>query len=219
MADCLFFPQNCNIFYTICNIRLFINIFAPVKSVKSDLKEDMMKHFLLQMTLICFFMLREAQTDINAGYFFSHVSSRSGLSQVNVKSIIQDSYGFMWFGTRNLLNRYDGTNMKVFNCYDPVSGQGNNNISALYEDKNKHLWVGTSREKPFKKMLDSGDNNKPRIIYRNYIEMGLDCVVCIGGNGTQKTANKLNDENQVFTVIIRNSILFFNALISTGKIP
>jgi 6-phosphofructokinase 1 len=51
--------------------------------------------------------------------------------------------------------------------------------------------LGTSREKPFKKILDSGDNNKPQIIYRNYVDMGLDCIVCIGGNGTQKTANKL----------------------------
>lgn len=104
-----------------------------------------MKHLFLQITLIAFFMLSEAQTGITAGYFFSRVNSRSGLSQINVKSIIQDSYGFMWFGTRNLLNRYDGTNMKVFNCYDPVSGQGNNNISALYEDKNKQLWVGTDK--------------------------------------------------------------------------
>jgi len=52
--------------------------------------------------------------------------------------------------------------------------------------------LGTSREKPFKKMLDSDDNQKPQTIYQNYREMGLDCVVCIGGNGTQKTANKLS---------------------------
>jgi 6-phosphofructokinase 1 len=52
--------------------------------------------------------------------------------------------------------------------------------------------LGTSREKPFKKLLDSGDNAKPDIIYSNYRELGLDCVVCIGGNGTQKTAYKLS---------------------------
>jgi ligand-binding sensor domain-containing protein/DNA-binding response OmpR family regulator len=85
------------------------------------------------------------QTGLHAGYFFSRVSSRAGLSQVNVKAIIQDSYGFIWFGTRNMLNRYDGTNMRVFNCYDPAAGQGNNNISALYEDKNRRLWVGTDK--------------------------------------------------------------------------
>ncbi|MDR1380071.1 MAG: response regulator [Tannerella sp.] len=100
--------------------------------------------FFLQLTLISLFILSTAHTG-NAGYFFSRVSSQSGLSQVNVKSMIQDSYGFMWFGTRNLLNRYDGTSMKVFDCHDPVAGRGNNNISALYEDRNRQLWVGTDK--------------------------------------------------------------------------
>ncbi len=45
--------------------------------------------------------------------------------------------------------------------------------------------LGTSREKPFKK---GGDVDKPRIIMDNIRDLGLDCVVCIGGNGTQKTA-------------------------------
>jgi ATP-dependent phosphofructokinase / diphosphate-dependent phosphofructokinase len=55
--------------------------------------------------------------------------------------------------------------------------------------------LGTSREKPFK----SSDNikdmiNKPAIIKKNYEELGLDCLVCIGGNGTMNTANKLSRE-------------------------
>jgi len=51
--------------------------------------------------------------------------------------------------------------------------------------------LGTSREKPFKKLLDSkADDTKPQIIYDNYKQLGLDCLVCIGGNGTQKTAYK-----------------------------
>lgn len=52
--------------------------------------------------------------------------------------------------------------------------------------------LGTSREKPFRKMLASGDAEKPQIIKDNYHELGLDCLVCIGGNGTQKTANLLS---------------------------
>lgn len=50
--------------------------------------------------------------------------------------------------------------------------------------------LGTSREKPFKKSGSDG-LNKPKIIKKNYKELGLDCLVCIGGNGTQKTANLL----------------------------
>ncbi|MCC8096828.1 MAG: 6-phosphofructokinase [Tannerellaceae bacterium] len=48
--------------------------------------------------------------------------------------------------------------------------------------------LGTSREKPFRKLLSAGDADKPEIIKQNYEKLGLDCLVCIGGNGTQKTA-------------------------------
>lgn len=52
--------------------------------------------------------------------------------------------------------------------------------------------LGTSREKPFKKGgVVAEDVNKPALIEHNIKEMGLDCVVCIGRNGTQKTAAKL----------------------------
>ena len=52
--------------------------------------------------------------------------------------------------------------------------------------------LGTSREKPFRKMLAKGDPDKPLAIRRHYEELGLDCLVCIGGNGTQKTAGRLS---------------------------
>ena len=51
--------------------------------------------------------------------------------------------------------------------------------------------LGTSREKPFKKLLAKGED-KSQIIIDNYKELGLDCLVCIGGNGTQKTAYNLS---------------------------
>jgi 6-phosphofructokinase 1 len=52
--------------------------------------------------------------------------------------------------------------------------------------------LGTSREKPFKKLFDKNDVTKPQIIINNYKQLGLDCLVCIGGNGTQKTAYKIS---------------------------
>lgn len=78
-------------------------------------------------------------------FFFTQIDGRSGLSHNNVKAIIQDSYGFMWFGTRNRLNRYDGISLKQFDCYDPHQEKRNNNVSALYEDENKILWIGTDK--------------------------------------------------------------------------
>jgi len=52
--------------------------------------------------------------------------------------------------------------------------------------------LGTSREKPFKKKSGLGAD-KPKLIKKNYKELGLDCLVCIGGNGTQKTAYNLSE--------------------------
>jgi signal transduction histidine kinase/ligand-binding sensor domain-containing protein/DNA-binding response OmpR family regulator len=78
-------------------------------------------------------------------YFFSVIDGNKGLSQNHVKSIIHDSYGFMWFGTRNKLNRFDGVTIKTFNCYDHELKKGNNNISALFESPDNKLWIGTDK--------------------------------------------------------------------------
>lgn len=74
-----------------------------------------------------------------------YVTSVKNLSQNHVKAIIQDDKGFIWLGTRNGLNRFDGKELRIYNCYDKEKEMGNNNISALFEDKNKNIWVGTDR--------------------------------------------------------------------------
>lgn len=54
--------------------------------------------------------------------------------------------------------------------------------------------LGTSREKPFRKSENYfKEIDKPEIIRRNYGKLGLDCIVCIGGNGTMKTAWRLSE--------------------------
>ncbi|GAB1454372.1 ATP-dependent 6-phosphofructokinase [Draconibacterium sp.] len=55
--------------------------------------------------------------------------------------------------------------------------------------------LGTSREKPYKIVAEDGsENHKPEKIIETYKKLGLDCVVCIGGNGTMKTAHLLSQE-------------------------
>lgn len=53
--------------------------------------------------------------------------------------------------------------------------------------------LGTSREKPFKISKNDGNINKPELIKKNYEDLGLDCLICIGGNGTMKTAAKIGE--------------------------
>lgn len=81
----------------------------------------------------------------NAEFYFSKIKDRNGELQTNIKAIIQDHWGFMWFGTKNKLNRYDGINIKTFDCYDKLKKKRNNNISTLFEDEKQHLWVGTDK--------------------------------------------------------------------------
>ncbi len=99
---------------------------------------------LLIFCLLCVFS-GLASGNNASNYYFTRIDGESGLSQNNVKAIYQDSWGFMWFGTRNRLNRYDGKSVKVFDCYDAALEQGNNNIGALAEDRLRRLWVGTDK--------------------------------------------------------------------------
>ncbi|HKK68737.1 MAG TPA: two-component regulator propeller domain-containing protein, partial [Bacteroidales bacterium] len=78
---------------------------------------------------------------------FEKVTSEEGLSHNNVNCVIKDSEGFMWFGTDNGLNRYDGYTIREYQ-HDPedsttISGKG---ISCLFEDSRGNLWAGTSGE-------------------------------------------------------------------------
>ncbi|MBO7317282.1 MAG: hybrid sensor histidine kinase/response regulator, partial [Bacteroidales bacterium] len=81
----------------------------------------------------------------NTELYFTKTKGQNNLSQSNVKAIVQDSYGYMWFGTRNGLNRYDGYTFREYAVDDKELQCGNHNISALYEDDNRLLWVGTDK--------------------------------------------------------------------------
>lgn len=78
-------------------------------------------------------------------FAFNHIGSSDGLSSSYVKSVAQDSNGFIWFGTKNGLDRFDGISIRTFDCHDNQLGRGNNNIGAIYEDTERNLWIGTDR--------------------------------------------------------------------------
>ncbi|MDE6057781.1 MAG: hybrid sensor histidine kinase/response regulator, partial [Muribaculaceae bacterium] len=76
---------------------------------------------------------------------FSHISIDEGLSANHVKAILRDKDGFIWIGTTNGLNRYDGATVKKYTCFDAVKQKGNNNIGVLHEDTEGNIWIGTDR--------------------------------------------------------------------------
>jgi PAS domain S-box-containing protein len=75
---------------------------------------------------------------------FMHLSVEQGLSQSTVQVTMQDHVGFLWFGTEEGLNRYDGYSFAVFR-HDPKNPASlpNDKVTALLEDRRRQLWIGT----------------------------------------------------------------------------
>lgn len=97
---------------------------------------------------------------------------------------------------KTAINHYG---MEVYGIHSGFRGLLDNNIVPLTDKDLTGLLnmggtiLGTSREKPFKKRhAASSENNKPALMLKNIQDLQLDCIVCIGGNGTQKTAAKLS---------------------------
>ena len=77
-------------------------------------------------------------------YRLKNITTVNGLSQSSVIAIHQDVLGQMWFGTRDGLNRYDGSNITVFrNNPKDSSSICNNDILSIEGDKRGNLWIGT----------------------------------------------------------------------------
>ena len=76
---------------------------------------------------------------------FDHLSTNEGLSQSHVTSILQDRQGFMWFGTQNGLNKYDGYNFTVYvNRSNDSSSISHDFVRDLKEDSEGKIWMATS---------------------------------------------------------------------------
>lgn len=97
--------------------------------------------------ILILIMLTSAANSAKAegdGLYFHSLSMDAGLSQVTVQCIFQDSRGFLWFGTQDGLNRYDGYNVEVFRFHEQdESSISSNYINAIVEDKNGFIWIGT----------------------------------------------------------------------------
>ncbi|MCF6405985.1 ATP-binding protein [Chitinophaga filiformis] len=100
----------------------------------------------LQISILLLICLLIGGTEKVCGqlYYFRHYQVENGLSNNAVICSLQDSRGFMWFGTKDGLNRFDGYTFKVFR-HNPQdsSSIGSNFIHALYEGADGTLWVGT----------------------------------------------------------------------------
>ncbi|HET6559238.1 MAG TPA: two-component regulator propeller domain-containing protein [Prolixibacteraceae bacterium] len=107
----------------------------------SRVKVNKILFFLLCGLLLFFHSLGQAPVHIE----FDHYTTREGLSNGYINTFLQDSRGFMWVGTSNGLNRFDGISFKSysFNPKDPGTIPGSS-VNAMVEDKLGNMWVMTN---------------------------------------------------------------------------
>jgi signal transduction histidine kinase/DNA-binding response OmpR family regulator len=99
-----------------------------------------MKRFLLTLGL----MAQVLVTSAHEHYVIQHYSIKDGLSQNTVMAILQDKQGFMWFGTWDGLNRFDGYTFEVFKAKNnDVEARVNNRVDLIYEDEHEQIWWAT----------------------------------------------------------------------------
>lgn len=102
-----------------------------------------MKYLKLILPILLLFCSFWIQAD-DSNYLFRHYQVENGLSDNMVTGCVQDKNGYIWVGTRDGLNRFDGYIFRVFR-HDPDEAEslGNNWITHLACDQSGNLWVGT----------------------------------------------------------------------------
>ncbi|MCW2120943.1 two-component regulator propeller domain-containing protein [Flavobacterium sp. 7A] len=99
----------------------------------------------LSIAIIVLLILNTATIYSQKKNAFIHLTTENGLSQSDVNTVFQDSHGFMWFGTHDGLNKYDGYN---FTVYNPILNNdksiSSNLIWDIVDDVKGNLWIGTT---------------------------------------------------------------------------
>lgn len=124
-----------------------MNLIFIFACVYNNSVEGNMKNMIINKKLwILFFCLWRSFLSISAlgnDYSFRTLTVLNGLSNNSVKAIYQDSLGFIWVGTKNGLNRFDGYESKAyFNHNEEFVGQSNDVIN-ITPDRYGNMWIGT----------------------------------------------------------------------------
>lgn len=98
------------------------------------------------IAIIFFISVQHLFTDAQEiNYRIDKMTVENGLSNNTVRSIIQDDQGFLWFGTESGLNRYDGSNFKIYyNNPNDSNSLSTNMIKNIFKDADGSLWIVTS---------------------------------------------------------------------------
>src|SRR5688572_6943774 len=100
-------------------------------------------HFVI--LLLAFFLYPALCVAQPGNFRFKHLSVEQGLSNSTIECIFQDDRGFIWFGTRDGLNRFDGNQLLIFRYNPEDTGSISDNfIRCISQDRSGDIWVGTN---------------------------------------------------------------------------
>ncbi|MDH5367059.1 MAG: ATP-binding protein [Cyclobacteriaceae bacterium] len=105
------------------------------------------KHFIFKLIgyfVFCIIIHQYSYAQKSGYHPIDFYDNKNGLSQGTVNCIIQDKYGYMWFGTQDGLNKFDGVSFTVYkNDIDDPNSISDNYITDIAEDSEGNLWIGT----------------------------------------------------------------------------
>ena len=141
----LFLPIN-YISYVPMWFKIELGIYADIHIILNTTTQTSIKlagkRVNISFLIGVFFMMNTVLASAFPDYYFKHYNINNGLSQNTVYSIFQDKQGFMWFGTKDGLNRFDGTTFKTFR-FPPDGDLRDNLFKRILQDENDNLWVAT----------------------------------------------------------------------------
>ncbi|MCB2220425.1 MAG: PAS domain S-box protein [Bacteroidetes bacterium] len=162
----------------------------------------------LSYILILFLTINGASAQLSSETF-GQLSVNDGLSSSVVTCIMKDSRGFMWFGTQQGLNRYDGYNFKKYFYNDTLSYSPSGNfILSMAEDSEGNLWIGTEgnglnrynrKTDNFTRFVNNPDNDaslSDNTVRALLFDQNGSLLV-----GTDRGVDRLNPENNTFEQI------------------
>ncbi|MDR2472577.1 MAG: response regulator [Tannerella sp.] len=98
----------------------------------------------MQVGIIIVLIIGTIKVNAQGNFYFTRYGVEDGLPQNTVNCILQDSVGFIWFGTKDGLSRYDGYSFCNFrHDRDDTLSIGNNFIRSLFQNESNVIWIGT----------------------------------------------------------------------------
>lgn len=146
-----------------------------------------------QLFLFSLILLGYCSAGQSLNLSFNHLNREGGLSNNNAFTLISDSKKFLWIGTFNGFNRFDGSNCRVYKPFN--STIGGLSISNIVEDQNSDLWFAS----------ESGLNHYSRLT--NSFE-NFDCLK--DGKPRQHHPFYVDDQNRIWLLIVGEGIFVFN---------